>query len=432
MKKFLTMLISLVLAAACVVGLVGCGGEVDDPYATDVSVKIGPIAKEDLKIGVLHINPKTSKSGYTYAHQQGIDQMIANIGLTDLEDGTVVEPGEQEDQVLYKDSVLDNDDAQISSAIDDLIAQGCNLIIGTSFGYGNMMRQRAHEYPNILFSHGTGFYSYRYNLNNYFGRIYQARYLSGIVAGMKASEGANIGYVSAFATDNAECISGFNAFALGVQTVNPTAKVIVRELKSWYDPSNERSFADALLAAPYNCEIVAQHCDTSGPSLAAQAVGAYSVGYNSDMATAITSDGSRDPSVLTSVLWHWGVYYTQLVEATIAGEWDAEGGFGNYYGSFADGLFDIAELSPDCPEGTQEIVDLVRGIMREGTDEWDVFSGVKLSFEQNEEGVWEVVYTDADLKDNAGNVVVAAGGDSVSDQVIKSDMRFYVEGVQIA
>ena len=126
------------------------------------------------------------------------------------------------------------------------------------------------------------------------------------------------------------------------------------------------------------------------------------------------------------------MYYTKLVEATIAGEWDAEGGFGNYYGSFADGLFDIAELSPDCPEGTQEIVDLVRGIMREGTEEWDVFTGVKLSFEQNEEGVWEVVYTDADLKDNAGNVIVAAGGDSVSDQVIKSDMRFYVEGVQIA
>lgn len=423
MKKFLTMLLSLVLAAACVVGLVGCGGEVDDPYATDVSVKIGPIAKEDLKIGVLHINPLESKSGYTFAHQQGIKEMIETIGLSD-------------DQMVYIPSLADTDDAKISSAIDDLIAQGCNLIIGTSFGYGTMMRQKAHEYTNILFSHGTGFYSYRYNLNNYFGRIYQARYLSGIVAGMKAKEieggSNNIGYVSAFGTDNAECASGINAFALGVQTVNPTAKVYVRTLQEWYSETNERSFADALLAAPYNCEIVAQHCDTSGPSLAAQAVGKYSVGYNSDMATAITTDGSRDPSVLTSVLWHWGVYYTQLVQAAIDGTWDNEGGFGNYYGSFKDGLFDIAELSPDCPEGTQEIVDLVRGIMREGTEEWDVFTGVKLSFEQNEEGVWEVVYTDADLKDNAGNVIVAAGGASVSDEVIKSTMDYFVEGVELA
>lgn len=419
MKKFLTLLLSLALVAMATVGLVGCGGEPEDPYATDVSVKIAPIAKEDLKIGVLHINPLESTSGYTYAHQQGIEEMIENIGL-------------DESQMVYKASLADNDDAAISSAIDDLIAQGCNLIIGTSFGYGEVMRQKAHEYTNVLFSHGTGFYSYRYNLNNYFGRIYQARYLSGIVAGMKASEGANIGYVSAFGTDNAECASGINAFALGVQTVNPTAKVYVRTLQSWFDLTNERAFADALLAAPYNCEIVAQHCDTSGPSQAAQAVGKYSVGYNSDMATAITSDGSRDSSVLTSVLWHWGVYYTQLVEATIAGEWDAEGGFGNYYGDFADGLFDIAVLSPECPDGTQEIVNLVREIMREGTEDWDVFTGVKLSFEQDEDGVWSVVYTDAELKDNAGNVIVAAGGASVEDSVIKSTMNYFVEGVELA
>ena len=56
--------------------------------------------------------------------------------------------------------------------------------------------QLAEEFPDVIFSHGTGYKSNDTNFNNYFGSIYQARYLSGIVAGMK-TESNKIGYVAA-------------------------------------------------------------------------------------------------------------------------------------------------------------------------------------------------------------------------------------------
>lgn len=401
MKKFLAMFLMLLLAATC---FTACAPKVN--YDEDTSYQLNPIAKEDLKIGVLHINPKDSTSGYTYAHEQGIRYMQTELGLADS-------------QILEKDSLSDSDSAAILTALDELIADGCNLIFGTSFGYMEELQQKAKEHPEILFSHGTGYLSYKYNYNNYFGRIYQARYLSGIVAGMKASQGGNIGYVAAFGTTIAECTSGVNAFALGVQAVNPTAKVYVKTLNSWWDPTNEQAYAETLLNAPYNCEVIAQHCDTENPPVAAKNAGKFSVGYNSDMSKTPAGD-----SVLTSVVWNWGVYYKLAVEQAIAGEWGKS--FGNYYGDYSDGLFDITTLSVNCAEGTQERVDAVKAILKDKADTWDVFSGVKLSF--NEAGA--VVRTDADLKDASGNVIVAAGGASVEDGVITGNMPYWIEGVE--
>ncbi len=403
MKKFVAMIMMLLLAATCMC-FTACAEKVD--YDEDTSYQLGPIAKEDLKIGVLHINPTDSTSGYTYAHEQGIRYMQRELGLSD-------------DQVKRQGSIDDGDSAAILKALDELIADGCNLIFGTSFGYMEELQQKAKEYPEILFSHGTGYLSYKYNYNNYFGRIYQARYLSGIVAGMKASQGGSIGYVSAYGTTIAECTSGVNAFALGVQTVNPTATVYVKTLNSWWDPTNEKAYAEALLNAPYNCEVIAQHCDSDNPPVAAMEAGKFSVGYNSDMSKTQAGD-----SVLASVVWNWGVYYKLAVEMAIAGEWGKS--FGNYYGDYSDGLFDITELSPNCAAGTQERVDAVRAIFNDKNDSWDVFSGVKLSFDA--EG--NVIRTNAALKKASGEEIVAAGGASVADSVITGNMPYWIEGVE--
>ena len=60
--------------------------------------------------------------------------------------------------------------------------------------------------------------------------------------------------------------------------------------------------------------------------------------------------------------------------------------------------------------------------------EWDVFTGVKLSIAAD----GTVTKADADLKDNQGNVIVAAGGASVADGVITGSMNYYVAGVEEA
>lgn len=389
MKKLLILLVVAAMVAVTMVGLIGCNDK----------------GKAEFKVGVLHINPTSSTSGYTYAHEQGIQYMQRELGLKDS-------------QIIRKDSVDDTDSAAINNALEELVAAGCNIIFGTSFGYMEEMEEKAEQYPNVIFSHGTGYLSNETNFNNYFGRIYQARYLSGIVAGLKATEGGKLGYVVAHGTYIAECSSGVNAFALGVQAVNPTATVHVKELGTWWDPDLEASHAQALL--DMGCEVIAQHCDTENPPIKAKDAGKYAIGYNSDMSK--TEAGS---SVLTSVVWNWGVYYKAAVQAAMDGNWTE---FGNYYGDYADGLFDLAPYSSQCADGTEEAVNLVKAIFNDPNDTWDVFSGVKLSITKDGD-TWTLERVNADLKDADDTVIVAAGGLSVPDSVITGNMPYWIAGV---
>ena len=134
------------------------------------------------------------------------------------------------------------------------------MIIGISFGYLNAMQEAASkpEYQDIIFTHGTGYLSNETNFNNYFGRIYQARYLAGIAAGMKTLETGNnnIGYVAAWGVEYAETCSGINAFAMGAQAVNPDAKVYVNKISTWGDEAKERQAAINLIDT-YNCGVMA-------------------------------------------------------------------------------------------------------------------------------------------------------------------------------
>lgn len=339
-------------------------------------------------------------TGYSYMHDQGIVGMQENLGLSD-------------DQIVRELNVSDSDSSAIKSAIEDCIAQGCNIVFTTSYGYMETTAEMADQYPDVYFSHATGYMSNDTNFNNYFGRIYQARYLTGIAAGLK-TESDKIGYVAAYGTELAETCSGINAFALGVQSVNPDAVVYVKSLNSWSDPANETAYAEAL--AEMGCDVIAQHCDSANPQIAAENAGVFGIGYNSDM----SADAPN--AELTSAIWNWDVYYTKAVQAVIDGTWSE---LGNYYGGIADGFVDVAPLTDLCADGTQERIDAVKALFNAGT--WDVFSGVKLSF--NEDG--SVVETDGDLADNEGNVIVEAGGASVEDSVIQGTMNYFVQGVEL-
>lgn len=164
------------------------------------------IAKDKLKIGVLYIGSTSETSGYTYAHEIGIQGMANNIGL-------------DESQIVRKENINDSDEKAVKEALQDCVDKNCNVIFATSWGYMEQTEKFAKKYPDIYFAHATGYLSNGKNFTNYFGRIYQARYLSGIVAGLK-TETNKIGYVSAMGSDNSECTGGVDAFAIGVESVN--------------------------------------------------------------------------------------------------------------------------------------------------------------------------------------------------------------------
>ena len=88
--------------------------------------------------------------------------------------------------------------------------------------------------------------------------------------------------------------------------MNPAATVKVVWTNTWYDPQKERQAAEALLDD--GADVIAQHQDTPGPMQAAEARGKFGVGYNADMSTFAPD------AVLTSPIWNWGVYYTDVVK----------------------------------------------------------------------------------------------------------------------
>ena len=397
MKKWL----SLVLATAMTASLCACGSaagtgeapKTEDAAATEAAAEgdgaaasaegvMPAIAKEDIKVGVIHITDPAEGSGYTYTHDQGIVGMQKNLGLDDS-------------QIIRKNNVNDSDATAIENAMRECVEEGCNIIFATSWGFMDTCEALAEEFPDVIFSHGTGYKSNGVNFNNYFGRIYQARYLAGIAAGKKTQTN-KIGYVAAMGQDNSEVTGGCNAFAMGAYSVNPVCEVYVKVTNSWFDPEGEAQAAQALIAE--GCDVIGQHCDTPNPQTAAEKAGVFGVGYNSDM-----SKDAPD-AVLTSVMWDWSVYYTKAVQSVIDGTWDGS----NYFGGMEDGLVTIAPLADFCADGTQEAIDEAKAKIVSG--EWDVFDGVIETNDGSTVGTEGQHMADADITGNMNwyfkNVVV--------------------------
>ena len=340
------------------------------------------IAKDKIKVGVIHLSDPAEGSGYTYTHDIGIQGMQQNLGLSDS-------------QIIRKNNISDTDEAATRKAIQECIDAGCNIIFTTSWGYMQTTADMAEEYPDVYFSHGTGYMSNGKNFNNYFGRIYQARYLSGIAAWLNTKTN-KIGYVAAMGLDNSEVTGGIDAFALGIYSVNPDAKVYVKVTNSWYDPKAEEEAARKLL--DMNCDVIAQHCDTVYPQTLAQEKGVYSIGYNSDMSK------EAPEACICSVIWNWSAYYTSAVQSVIDGTWDGS----NYYGGMNENLVSITPIADFAADTTQEKVNVAKQQILSGKN--GVFDGV--------------------IETNTG-ATVGTAGKTLEDSVITGGINWYFKTVSV-
>ena len=288
MKKAL----SILLAMGMTVGMVaGCGDTADNSSAA-ASTEAGTDGTQaaasaaDIKVGVIYIGDENE--GYTAAHMAGIDEMAANLGLSD-------------DQIIEK-TTIPEDESCYDAAV-DLADQGCNIIFATSFGHETYILQAAQEYPDIQFCHATGYQaasSGLSNMHNYFDAIY----------GDITADQAKIGYVGAF--PYAEVISGFTSFYLGAKSVCESVTMEVQYTNSWADMTAEGEVANQLIAD--NCVLISQHADTTGAPSACETAGVPCVGYNVDM-TSVAPDAA-----LTSPTNNWGVYYTYAVQCVLDGK----------------------------------------------------------------------------------------------------------------
>jgi len=371
-KRFWHVLGLLVVAATVVTA---CGqAATPEPTEEPPEPTEEPAAATELpvKAAFVYIGPP-GDLGWTYEHDRGRKELEQEFG-DDVE-------------TTYIEDVPEGPDA--TRVIRQYAQEGWDVIFTTSFGYMEPTHEVAEEFPNVIFEHCSG-YMTRENMATYFGRIYQPRYLSGIVAG-EMTDSNIIGYVAAFPIP--EVIRGINAFTLGVRSVNSDAEVRVVWTNTWYDPVVEREAAEALLDE--GADIIAQHQDTTEPQKAAKERDALSIGYDSDMRDFVGD------TVLTSPQWNWGTYYIDTVQKIVDGTWEPH----QFWGGLETGVVKLAEMSPLVPDDVLQQVDAESERIT-GTD-WDVFCGP--------------------VNDQEGNEAVA-DGDCLSDEAMLN-MDWFVEGV---
>lgn len=309
----------------------------------------GGVAKADLKVGFIYIGDENE--GYTAAHYKGAMEMKDALGLSD-------------DQIIVKWNVPEDETAK--DAAMDLADQGCQIVFANSFGQESYVIEAAKEYPKVQFCHATGFQaasSGLSNMHNYFTSIYEARYVSGVAAGLKlnqmieegklSKDACKVGYVGAF--PYAEVISGYTSFFLGVRSVCPQATMEVKYTNSWASFDLEKEAADALISD--GCVLLSQHADTTGAPTACESAGVPCVGYN------ISMIATAPDQALTSASNDWGVYVTEAVKHVLDGtvipvDWCK---------GFSDGAVLITELNDKAvAPGTREKADEVEKKLASG------------------------------------------------------------------
>jgi basic membrane protein A len=329
-------------------------------------------AAEPAKIAFIYVS-SVGDLGWSYEHDNGRKMLEEKLG--DKIKTAIIE------------SVPEGPDAV--RIIRQYAMQGYKVIFATSFGYMDPMVEVARDFPDVYFEHCSG-YKTAPNMSTYFGRMYQPRYLSGIVAG-KMTQSNIIGYVAAFPIP--EVIRGINAFTLGVRSVNPDAQVRVVWTSTWFDPVKEREAAVALLDA--GADLIAQHQDTTEPQKAAKDRGLLSIGYDSDMKKFVGD------SVLVSPVWNWGSYYVERVTAALNGSWKSH----QYWGGMKEGIVRLSDFSPKVPQEVKDLVDVKKQAILNGS--WDVFQGP--------------------IVDQSGKEVVAAGSKMSDSDML--NMSYFVQGV---
>ena len=298
MKKFLAMLLALVMALS----LVACG-EKKDPTGDDTKT---PAEGSKVKVGFITLHDENST--YDKNFIDAAKAACANLGLVENED------------YFIKTNVGETE--QCAEVAADLVDAGCNIIFADSFGHEPYMIEVAKENPEVQFCHSTGTRAHTEGLANYhnaFASIYEGRYLAGIAAGMKLNamieagdikaEEAKMGYVGAFTY--AEVVSGYTSFYLGAKSVCPTVTMDVTFTGSWYDETLEKEGAEKLIQG--GCKLISQHADSLGAPTACENAGVPNVSYNGS-----TKDACPNTFIVSSRI-DWAPYYEMCIKAVMDG-----------------------------------------------------------------------------------------------------------------
>ena len=246
--------------------------------------------KRQDKIGIIILGDIHEK-GWNESHYSGIKAACDEFGL----------------ELLVRDNVPENS-GQCPKAVEELATEGAGAIFLVSFHYASEVRSLMDKYPHISFVN-TSTLEHARNLTSTFARMYQGRYLSGILAGLRTKSNV-IGYVAAM--KNSEVCRGINSFALGAQSVNPEAKVIVMWTGDWQVEDVEAEHAKHLIEK-YGADVLTYHQDVDTVGKVAEQYGVDFIAYNAHL------EGYSE-HYLASVICRWDLYYKDILQKYLKGE----------------------------------------------------------------------------------------------------------------
>jgi basic membrane protein A len=345
------------IGAGATLGIAGCLTDSDDASESGPTGDDSPggaTGSDDVVEAAFVYHDSVGDFGWQWAHDQGRRAIV-------------------EEYEWVETTIFDTISAEGSQPRFEQIAErGFDVIYGTSFDYMDPMYVAAADYPAVVFENCSG-YRQRDNMGRYFGRMYQARYLTGVAAGL-LTEADELGYVAAFPIS--EVIRGINAFALGAASVNENVTVRVRYTDTWNDAEIESNKAELLLDA--GVDVMAQHQNYPAAAETAAAAGIWATGYNSSMGDLV---GDR---YVTSPIWNWEVFYRQSVEAIRDGTWESD----FYWEGLDVGVVGLSDWGPEVPESVRETVATKRTEIAAGNR--DVWAGSPFETYDDEELYREV------------------------------------------
>ena len=335
-------------------------------------------AADKVKVGFIYVGP-IGDHGWTYRHDIGRQQVEEAYG--------------DRVETIYQESVAEGADAE--RALTTMALQGADIIFATSFGYMDAVERVAKQFPNVKFEHATGYKTNGVNSSNYGLRLYQARHVQGVIAGMMTKTN-KICYVAAFPIP--EVIREINTYYLGAKSVNPDVDIDIVWVFTWYDPGKEADAAQAML--DQGCDVIAQHTDSPAPLQTAEALGKVGFGQASDQFAFAPN------AQLTATIDNWGPYYVEKVGQVLNGTWTpmCDGPDGCYFGHMNDGSVEMAPFT-NMPKKVAVKAQQVKNAITNG--EYFAFTGP--------------------LFDNEGNQVLADG--EIADRMHLDTMNYYVEGI---
>jgi len=315
--KYLSMMWTIVFCALFLVALAGADN------TTAVKDSSG---KSELNVTLIVIGP-VGGYGWAYEGHVGASKIAQKFPYVKL-------------------SEIENVDAPNAPRIlRECAKNGSKLIFCHSYDFMNAIKEVAPEFPDVIFMWGGGTERLANNAGSYYGKMYEGMYLTGIVAG-NMTKTDKIGFAAAL--PSLQVITTINAFAKGVASSNPKAKVYVEWIGNWYDPEKERAVALSLIHK--GCDVITHASASDATGQTADEMGTYFI-------SAGTESGRFSPRVyLTGVTWDIEPIMTDIVESVHNGTWNSqprqEWGYG-----LAEGGVKLAPFGKMVPGNVRSFVD---------------------------------------------------------------------------